>query len=348
MREIKSHIATILAFESNESKLKNQLNSPEMDWDLLVKSSSQLGVMTSVFCRLKQKKLTNYLPKELYTYFDEITEINRNRNQTLLSQTIEISCLLDKHKISHVFIKGIALLAMDCYKNLGERLIGDIDILIDPAQIYKAEQILLECSYESAKLTVFGQHKKHRHLPRLIHPERIGAVEIHSRILRKNKSNFLKTNDVLKNSQIVSSIRVPDNKTLIDILILSHQINDFGYLYKSINFKSCYDSLVIGQYYNSEIDWDTSKYHKLFCDLKELFFKPISKPRSIKSLVKKWFYKKLNNPSLFQRFYSKLIYCFLKLKRAMKGVKLFIKNKPFRTDVLNNSSQLREYISKKN
>ena len=27
--------------------------------------------------------------------------------------------------------------------------------------------------------------------------------------------------------------------------------------------------------------------------------------------------------------------------------KLFIKNKPFRTDVLNNSSQLREYISKK-
>ena len=198
--------------------------------------------MTSIFCRLKQKQLTNYLPEDLNIYFEEITEINRNRNQTLLNQTIEISSLFDKHKISHVFIKGVALLAMECYKDLGERLIGDIDVLIDPAQIYKAKQLLLQCDYVSTEFTLFGKHKKHRHLPRLIHPERIGAVEIHSQILRKKIKNFLKPNEVITSSKVINTIRVPNNQTLIDILILSSQINDFGYLYKTINYKACYDS----------------------------------------------------------------------------------------------------------
>ena len=161
-----------------------------MDWDWLVKASSQLEVMTSVYCRLKQKKLTAYLPKELNRYFESITEINRNRNQTLLQQTKEISRLLTKHKINHVFVKGIALLAMGCYKDLGERLIGDIDIIVDTAQVYKAEQLLIESHYIPANLSLFGKHKKHRHLPRLKHPKRLAAVEIHSRALRKKNKVF--------------------------------------------------------------------------------------------------------------------------------------------------------------
>jgi|TARA_B110000908_G_scaffold157757_1_gene198171 hypothetical protein len=348
MKEIKKIIVTILAFESNESELKKQLSNPEMDWSLLVKVSSQLGVMTSVFCRLKQKQLTNYLPEDLNIYFEEITEINRNRNQTLLNQTIEISSLFDKHKISHVFIKGVALLAMECYKDLGERLIGDIDVLIDPAQIYKAKQLLLQCDYVSTEFTLFGKHKKHRHLPRLIHPERIGAVEIHSQILRKKIKNFLKPNEVITSSKVINTIRVPNNQTLIDILILSSQINDFGYLYKTINYKACYDSLVIEQFYSSEINWDASKYHRLFHDLITLYLNPISNSKSLRSFIKNQFYKHLNKPSLFRRLYSKLISWFLKLLQTLKGMELFIKNNEFRSDVLNNMSQFRAYLNKKN
>ena len=348
MREIRKIIATILAFESNECELKNQLSNPEMDWSLLVKASSHLEVMTSVFCRLKQKKLTNYLPEDLNIYFEEITEINRNRNQTLLNQTIKISSLLDKHKISHVFIKGIALLAMECYKDFGERLIGDIDILIDPAQIYKVEQLLLQCNYVSTEFTLLGKHKKHRHLPRLIHPERIAAVEIHSQILRENIQNFLKPSEVISSSKLINKIRVPGNQILIDILVLSTQINDFGYLYKSINFKTCYDSLVIEQYCNSEINWNTSKYHRLFYDLKALYFNPISKSKSHRGLVRKWVYKQLNNPSLFQRLHSKLINWFLELRKAIKGLSLFVKSKHFRTDYLKHKSELRASRNKHN
>ena len=59
----------------------------------------------------------------------------------------------------------------------------------------------------------------------------------------------------------------PTIETNLDILILNHQINDFGYLFKSINLKACYDSLALEQQNEPSIASKTSKYHRLFYTL---------------------------------------------------------------------------------
>ena len=80
-------------------------------------------------------------------------------------------------------------------------MIGDIDILVESNHLYKAEHLLKEVNYNSQEQTLFGKHKKHRHLPRLIHAEHLGAVEIHSKLLRKEKQNLLTVNTILANQE---------------------------------------------------------------------------------------------------------------------------------------------------
>ena len=278
MKKSKKTIAKILSFEPNEAELRKQLSCETMDWEWFVKASSQLGVMTSSYCRLEQKNLLDLLPDDLNTYLSEITKINRERNKALLQQVKEISNLFNTNNINHVFIKGCALLASGYFKDYAERLIGDIDLLIEPTNLYKAEQLLINLEYVSAIPTLFGKYKRHRHLPRLVHPDRLGAIEIHSRLLRNNIPKLLNPEKLLNDIIIINQLYVPTVKTNLDILILNDMINDFGYLLKTTNFKSCYDSLVIEQQMEPPKDNEKiSKYHRVFYALRGSYFEPLQK-----------------------------------------------------------------------
>ena len=145
MNKSKTTIAQILSFEPNETELRAELNSKTMDWDWFVIASSQLGVMTSAYCRLEQKGLLDLVPRDLNSYLSDITQINRNRNETLLRQVKELSVLFDAHNIPHVFIKGCALMVSGYFKDFGERLIGDIDVLVETSNLLQSRAIIIKC-----------------------------------------------------------------------------------------------------------------------------------------------------------------------------------------------------------
>ena len=341
MKKNKTSIAKILSFESNETELRNQLSNENTDWDWFVEASSHLGVMTTAYCRLKQKGLLDLVPKDLNAYLSEITKINRHRNESLLNQVRELSKLFNDYKINHVFVKGCALLASGCYTDFGERLIGDIDVLVEPTNLYKAEQLLLNLEYVSSKPSLFGKYKKHRHLPRLVHPNRLGAVEIHSKLLRKNSSKILNLHEIIKNRNRISQVYVPKTEVNMDILILNHQINDFGYLFKCINFKTCYDSLILEQQMNQPRNTSNdSKYHRVFFTLRNTYFESPHKDFINRNIpVVKNFYKHINKNGVLAQIYRKLVNINIGLITCIEGLKLFIRNKDFRSDLWNHRSE---------
>ena len=98
--------------------------------------------------------------EDLNAYLSGITKINRNRNQTLLNQVKELSALFNAHGINHVFTKGCALLASGYFKDFGERLIGDIDLLVEPTNLFKAEQLLLNLEYVSAEDYIYLENTR--------------------------------------------------------------------------------------------------------------------------------------------------------------------------------------------
>ena len=78
------------------------------------------------------------------------------------------------------------MLASGYYEDIGERMVGDIDLIVSKKRPKRSFALLERHSYEGQE-QIFGNefYPNQKHLPRLISSNFIGAVEIHQQILRK-------------------------------------------------------------------------------------------------------------------------------------------------------------------
>lgn len=253
------HIADILSFETSNSQLETLLKDPSFNWDIIVIEGSKHLVLPAIYCRLKAKRLLHVLPVELETYLKGITSINRNRNASILKQVQFIAQLLKKHHIDHVFLKGSALLALGCFEDNAERMVGDIDILVSKDQLTTAFELIKANGYNKT----FGYAYEtvgFRHLDRLISPLALAAIEIHSDLLIERYRDLIAINSVLKSKRYVNTIAIPSSYYLGKHQILAWQLNDKGHFYKTLNLKTLYDSIVLKVPLNTSLLLDLSKF----------------------------------------------------------------------------------------
>lgn len=123
-------------------------------------------------------------------------------------------------------------------------MIGDIDFLIADSDIAVTEKTILAMGYHYEE----PQLLDHRHFPRITHPKRIAAVEIHKRMLRGKYSKHFNYEDVKYNF-----ITTKDNALVLSIedqlklTVFSKFINDFNYYLQSINLRGAYDFFLLSQ-----------------------------------------------------------------------------------------------------
>ena len=71
-----------------------------------------------------------------------ITNLNRERNKQIIQQAQEINSLLVANNIRPIFLKGTANLLASLYKDLDERMVGDIDFIFSKEDYPNAITIL--------------------------------------------------------------------------------------------------------------------------------------------------------------------------------------------------------------
>ncbi|WP_189702651.1 nucleotidyltransferase family protein [Subsaximicrobium wynnwilliamsii] len=238
-------IVDILRFDAHESQLKLRLTqAKDTDWDQLVSIASGHLVLTAVYCRLEQKQLLEALPKDLITYLRELTNINRARNQGLISEAQLVANILERNGIEYAFIKGMGLLLSNCYQDLGERMIGDFDILVPEKDIDFAFQLLIDNGYD--QLIGFNyENTGFRHLDRQVNPERLAAIELHRDVLISGHRELLDLSAIIQDKRFENGTFVASKKHLGQINILTTQLNDDSFYFNRLNFKNVYDSLVL-------------------------------------------------------------------------------------------------------
>lgn len=334
-------IAEILSFKNNEAQLTSKIIATTVNWEHIVIIASQHLMLPALYCQLKAKNLLPYIPTDLNEYLEELTAINRNRNEKLLKETREISELLNHAKIDHVFIKGIALIAGGTFKDLGERMIGDIDILIAPSLIDDAFSLLENYGYNE-KVPFNYETKNFRHLARQIDPNKLGAIELHSEVLVHKYRALLDPNELLKNKQKINGIKVTAVEDAIRIAIFTTQINDNAHFLGYIKLKTIYDCLALGLQDNIELlqILSNQKQSQSFLALSNIFFtefKPFSTSRYSK-LLKAFFCFKTKQPRLGRLSQRSLTLIFAFMER----LKLLMVNKSYRTHILKNKISIRK------
>ena len=263
-------------------------------WDNFVKTGSSHLVLPALYAALKRKNLEHYLPDDLLKYLKDISDLNYVQNKAILKQIAFVSKIFKKNKIEYLFLKGAAMLLLNPYDIMKERMIGDIDILVAEKDIQKAQKILISqgFSYQSNEYNFVKDIIPLKHLKRIIHPDYRVAVELHRRLLVSDNFNQINPKDVLNcKTQINNRFNIPSRKHMWLHAIYNWQYNDNGFDYNKFSLrtfldviflepKNVYDELplhpALSHYYSicSVLTGDyknSSRLHSLFFKYQMLF-----------------------------------------------------------------------------
>jgi hypothetical protein len=221
-------------------------HSTALDYSRLLHISSAHFMLPALYFACNNTHRQAQWPAELWEVARQIALINHNRNQSLIAQAQQIAACFNKAGISYVFLKGTALLLGGYYKHEGERMVGDIDVLVAPHQV--AQSYALLQSHLNYSVSEHDKHlsEQHHHLPRLIQPEALAAVEIHKTVAKKPLHSTLQTRRLLREKQQIDTVYIPGPTALIWHNAQHFFTNNSGYIGKLVpNFRSYQDLMAV-------------------------------------------------------------------------------------------------------
>lgn len=345
---------TINHEEKNKLVIETHLATAVVDWEAVVKVSSAHYVMPALYLNLSRANFLHYLPEDLVAFMEHITNMNRERNEQLIAQSKELNALLQANGIPPIFLKGIGNLLDGLYKDIGERMVGDIDFLVAKEHFFRAVAILKDHHYIAS-----GTYERgfHWHYPRLIHQQKIGAVEIHDKILKDHFQDELGIGFIDHLKTLPTNILVLSDHNKLLATTLQKIINDNLYHKKNITLRTAYDVFLISKLVKMDISSiqlqgvHTKLTNYLSC-IQHLLSHPtsiiVSENPHTKKYIKK-FEKVLHQNSL-ELFKNDLVDFFITNKNRMQILKFSFNDATYRKYVLKRIFQLdfyRELMKKK-
>jgi len=241
-------VAKCLTLDQNPEKIvevRDVIRNDDIDWENIVRVSSGQFVLPALYLQLKRNGLIEELPADLIEHFEEITQLNRERNQAILTQVEDVTKSLNRHNIFPVYLKGVAHLLKGLYIDPAERMIGDIDFLVPEDQMVEAAEILIEEGYKPLATYYKDAFKKTKHYPRLVNSDFIAAVEIHKEVLNPPRHIAFPGNKIAKEKELINCDQykafIPCIEHLIIHNVYNNQINDKASIYGNIILRQMYD-----------------------------------------------------------------------------------------------------------
>ncbi len=241
---------TINHEQHNKKIVEDLLKQNVIHWDNVVKVSTEHYVFPALYCNYKKADFLQYLPTDLVAYMEHITDLNRDRNQQIIEQAKEINELLRSHDITPIFLKGTGNLLEGLYDDVAERMVGDIDFLVEKKNFLYSADFLQKNEYHNFKKTkeIFPEH---RHYHRLVKKGRIASVEIHREVVKQEFSKYFNQTKNIKTKIINNTSFLSYNDQLI-LSIIAKQINDNGQCFNNISLRNAYDVFLLSQKVNSK------------------------------------------------------------------------------------------------
>lgn len=227
-----------------------------IDYRVFIKIGSSHFLLPLIYNKLEKKEILKFLPIDLKIYLKEIFDINKERNNVLVDEIDTLSKFLKAGNLYFLFLKGSNNILNNIYENNAERMISDIDFLINKSDLNKVEKLLNKQGY----FNKFNYRIwKTKHPPKYINNKKLFSLEPHTELLIYRKRNYLSAKEYIKNINLGAG-----SEYLIKYLILNHQINDYNHLYGNYNLRSIYDIHLLINNQKIEIENYRNKYFKRF------------------------------------------------------------------------------------
>lgn len=155
------------------------------DWDSLIRTAYQHGVMPLVYTNLNAF-CPQFIPKAIQPECRKIFHGNAQHSILLTAELLKLLNILATQNIPAVPYKG-PVLAAAAYGDVSLRQYGDLDIIVQQQDVLKVKQLLLDLGYQpkvtmTADQEVAYLQSKQEHCYVFVHPTTKTMVELHWRI----------------------------------------------------------------------------------------------------------------------------------------------------------------------
>jgi len=225
-----------------ESEVLKDIDISHLNFEKLIKIASAHLMLPALFFNIHKKNLTCLFPEDFVDYIKNIYSINKARNEVLISEAKELSQLLHKNNINHIFLKGSALILSNVFEDIGERMIGDIDFIVQDKDKEKIKNLLYNKNYYGLFPDSLFTFFKPRHFPRIVQKNKTIPIEPHTELLSPGYRCVINSKELINDfKDEAKSIKTPSKSFLFDHCIYNLQINDRGLYNSNYNHRSIYD-----------------------------------------------------------------------------------------------------------
>lgn len=162
-------------------KFTNSLSHHEINWDNFLQLIIRHRIIPQAYDHLKDK---DYTPKNVLIKISNLYQNIRMQNLSMLGETLKITRELQNNDIKYIIIKGLPL-GQIAYGDYFKRQAKDIDLLIDPKDLEKAQNIIVNLGfttkYPTYELQGFKRtyYLSHQHEIVLFNKTNSVEVELH-------------------------------------------------------------------------------------------------------------------------------------------------------------------------
>ena len=234
---------TLNQYPEKTSSVKSEIGNNHFNWYYVIEVSSNQYVLPSFYVSLKKAGLQHLMPSNLEKHLAHLTGLNKERNINIINEAFDICKALNHKGILPIFLKGTALLLEGFYKP-SERMVGDIDLLVSPEEMFEASEVLMQQGYEPLIKFDKNIHRNIKHFPRLIHQQKVAAVEIHREVLHeKHQKKFGYSHFYITKRKFSEGCEyfLPSFENLVYHNMLHTQLNDKAYLKRIIVLRQMND-----------------------------------------------------------------------------------------------------------
>lgn len=257
------YCARVSIDDETSFKIKEILSN-RLDWDYIVKSSKKHCISQLLYWNLGKLDFGKYIPENILISFKKMYQSNLLRNMYIYQELYKILKAFKEAEIDVIVLKG-AFLAWIVYKDIGTRLMCDIDLLIRKDDLQRVDTELSKLKYSHGLLfttklheklqTVFSTEKKY------ISDDKILNIDVHWDIQPVDSHFKIDVNALWRNAVpfniigVESLVLAPEDFLLHLCLHIDKHINDDSAPSPNYIKSYCDIASIITHYYN-DIEWD--------------------------------------------------------------------------------------------
>lgn len=232
------------------------------DWQRIVDLAQKQKVAPMLHARLRERNIT---PASAATQqLRELFLANIKHNTRLLHELRNILCALHAAEIPVIPLKG-ACLAESVYGDVALRQIGDLDLLVKPADVTKALEVLTTLEYVADEpFEIESESQLSQHMPPLSKPGG-GRLDLHWTIVNPWLGIRFDDSDLEQVWSRATPVKLVGVNVLMlspaDLLLYLCLHASVQHRFDGIGLRSFWDMALVIRHYGNVMDWEQFTRH---------------------------------------------------------------------------------------